>query len=112
MDEKFSLLFQSQFKVGGSEPIYQVWTLSLPVVVIVHGNQEPHAWATVTWDNAFAEPVNFKLHFGFTQQLFLPLLNWSNFQLLLNLEETCSHGKNVLVFHQTRENSLYEHDFF
>lgn len=34
----------------------KVWTLSLPVVVIVHGNQEPHAWATVTWDNAFAEP--------------------------------------------------------
>lgn len=34
---------------------FQVWTLSLPVVVIVHGNQEPHAWATVSWDNAFAE---------------------------------------------------------
>jgi signal transducer and activator of transcription 5B len=33
----------------------KVWTLSLPVVVIVHGNQEPHAWATVSWDNAFAE---------------------------------------------------------
>lgn len=33
-----------------------MWTLSLPVVVIVHGNQEPHAWATVTWDNAFSEP--------------------------------------------------------
>jgi len=29
--------------------------LSLPVVVIVHGNQEPQALATVTWDNAFAE---------------------------------------------------------
>jgi PREDICTED: similar to signal transducer and activator of transcription len=28
------------------------------VVVIVHGNQDPHAWATVTWDNAFAEPVS------------------------------------------------------
>ena len=28
---------------------------SLPVVVIVHGNQEPHAWATILWDNAFAE---------------------------------------------------------
>ncbi|KAK8780494.1 hypothetical protein V5799_018164 [Amblyomma americanum] len=56
MDEKFSLLFQSQFKVGGGELVFQVWTLSLPVVVIVHGNQEPHAWATVTWDNAFAEP--------------------------------------------------------
>ncbi|KDR18762.1 hypothetical protein L798_06440 [Zootermopsis nevadensis] len=56
MDEKFSLLFQSQFSVGGGELVFQVWTLSLPVVVIVHGNQEPHAWATVTWDNAFAEP--------------------------------------------------------
>ncbi|GAB6019391.1 hypothetical protein CHUAL_000975 [Chamberlinius hualienensis] len=56
MDEKFSLLFQSQFKVGGGELVFQVWTLSLPVVVIVHGNQEPHAWATVTWDNAFTEP--------------------------------------------------------
>lgn len=22
----------------------------------MHGNQEPHAWATVTWDNAFSEP--------------------------------------------------------
>lgn len=56
MDEKFSLLFQSQFNVGGGELMFQVWTLSLPVVVIVHGNQEPHAWATITWDNAFAEP--------------------------------------------------------
>ena len=27
----------------------------MPVVVIVHGNQEPHAWATILWDNAFAE---------------------------------------------------------
>ncbi|XP_017772136.1 PREDICTED: signal transducer and activator of transcription 5B isoform X2 [Nicrophorus vespilloides] len=56
MDEKFSLHFQSQFSVGGGELMFHVWTLSLPVVVIVHGNQEPHAWATVTWDNAFAEP--------------------------------------------------------
>ncbi|KAL1490502.1 hypothetical protein ABEB36_013184 [Hypothenemus hampei] len=56
MDEKFSLFFQSQFSVGDGELMFQVWTLSLPVVVIVHGNQEPHAWATVTWDNAFSEP--------------------------------------------------------
>ncbi|CAG9825338.1 unnamed protein product [Phaedon cochleariae] len=55
MDEKFSLLFQSQFSVGGGELMFQVWTLSLPVVVIVHGNQDPHAVATVTWDNAFSE---------------------------------------------------------
>lgn len=32
-----------------------MFTLSLPVVVIVHGNQEPQALATITWDNAFAE---------------------------------------------------------
>ncbi|CAG0897387.1 unnamed protein product [Darwinula stevensoni] len=56
MDEKFSLLFLSHFKIGGDVLIFQVWTLSLPVVVIVHGNQEPHAWATVSWDNAHAEP--------------------------------------------------------
>merc|ERR1711944_187187 len=30
-------------------------TFSLPVVVIVHGNQEPQALATVVWDNGFAE---------------------------------------------------------
>lgn len=32
-------------------------TLSLPVVVTVHGNQECNALATVLWDNAFSEPV-------------------------------------------------------
>jgi signal transducer and activator of transcription 5B len=56
MDEKFCLHFQCQFTVGEKELIFKIWTLSLPVVVIVHGNQEPHAWATVTWDNAFGEP--------------------------------------------------------
>ena len=25
------------------------------MVAIVHGNQEPHAWATILWDNAFGE---------------------------------------------------------
>ena len=33
-------------------------TLSLPVVVTVHGNQECNALATVLWDNAFSEPVS------------------------------------------------------
>ena len=53
MEEKFSVLFWTEFQVG--ELKFQVWTLSLPVVVIVHGNQEPQALATITWDNAFAE---------------------------------------------------------
>lgn len=56
MDEKFAILFTSSFRIlNGLYEVF-VWTLSLPVVVIVHGNQEPHAWATITWDNAFAEP--------------------------------------------------------
>ena len=53
MDEKFSVIFWTDFTVG--ELKFQLWTLSLPVVVIVHGNQEPQALATVIWDNAFAE---------------------------------------------------------
>lgn len=53
MDEKFSVLFWTEFQV--SELRFQLWTLSLPVVVIVHGNQEPQALATVVWDNGFAE---------------------------------------------------------
>ncbi|GIY78911.1 signal transducer and activator of transcription 5B [Caerostris darwini] len=56
MDEKFSLLFQTQFQVGGGDLNFQVWTLSLPIVVIVHGNQDPYALATITWDNAFGKP--------------------------------------------------------
>uniref|UniRef100_A0A336KNR7 Signal transducer and transcription activator n=2 Tax=Culicoides sonorensis TaxID=179676 RepID=A0A336KNR7_CULSO len=55
MDEKFALLFTSNFAVGHGDIVFTVWALSLPVVVIVHGNQEPQSWATITWDNAFAE---------------------------------------------------------
>ncbi|XP_053210534.1 signal transducer and activator of transcription 5B-like isoform X2 [Panonychus citri] len=54
MDEKFAILFQAVFKIAAGELVFYVKTLSLPLVVIVHGNQENHAWATVTWDNAFA----------------------------------------------------------
>ncbi|XP_074652131.1 signal transducer and activator of transcription 5B-like [Tubulanus polymorphus] len=53
-EEKFSILFSSSFSFG-QELVFQVWTLSLPVVVTVHGNQECNAMATVLWDNAFAE---------------------------------------------------------
>nr|XP_042699960.1 signal transducer and activator of transcription 5B [Chrysemys picta bellii] len=57
-EEKFTILFESQFSVGGNELVFQVKTLSLPVVVIVHGSQDNNATATVLWDNAFAEPVS------------------------------------------------------
>ncbi|XP_026873290.1 signal transducer and activator of transcription 5B isoform X1 [Electrophorus electricus] len=55
-EEKFTVLFESQFSVGGNELVFHVKTLSLPVVVIVHGSQDNNATATVLWDNAFSEP--------------------------------------------------------
>lgn len=42
-------------------------TLSLPVVVIVHGSQDNNATATVLWDNAFSEPV--RAHIFFSHQI-------------------------------------------
>uniref|UniRef100_A0A1A9W1Q5 Signal transducer and activator of transcription n=1 Tax=Glossina brevipalpis TaxID=37001 RepID=A0A1A9W1Q5_9MUSC len=51
-DEKFTLLFHTSVVVNDYK--IKVWTLSLPVVVTVHGTQEPQAWATITWDNAFS----------------------------------------------------------
>ncbi|KAK7919526.1 hypothetical protein WMY93_010810 [Mugilogobius chulae] len=60
-EEKFTVLFESQFSVGGNELVFHVKTLSLPVVVIVHGSQDNNATATVLWDNAFAEPGYFGL---------------------------------------------------
>ena len=112
-EEKFTILFESQFSIGGNELVFQVkvrehqqrsspclphlmleikkklpknrpsWkvkeqklyiifaffstddlssfpsqTLSLPVVVIVHGSQDHNSTSTVFWDNAFAEPVS------------------------------------------------------
>ena len=53
MDEKFSILFWTEFSLNDLK--FQLWTFSLPVVVIVHGNQESQALATVVWDNGFAE---------------------------------------------------------
>ena len=54
-EEKFTILFKSQFSIGGNELVFHVRTLSLPVVVIVHGNQEANAAASILWDNAFSE---------------------------------------------------------
>jgi len=57
VEEKFAIVFWTKFVIGEGELTFQMWTLSTPVVVIVHGVQEPLALATVTWDNAFAKPI-------------------------------------------------------
>ena len=33
--------------------------MSVPVVVVVHGNQGPNSEATIIWDNMFSDPVIF-----------------------------------------------------
>lgn len=39
-------------------PLSAPQVLSLPIVVIVHGNQDNNAKATVLWDNAFSDIVS------------------------------------------------------
>ncbi|BFZ22447.1 hypothetical protein BsWGS_25485 [Bradybaena similaris] len=87
-EEKFCLLFQSEFSLGGNELVFQVWTLSLPVVVTVHGNQECNATATVLWDNAFAEPG--RLPFVVPDQV-----DWNLLADQLSLKFLYSTGKGL-----------------
>ncbi|XP_037955959.1 signal transducer and transcription activator isoform X2 [Teleopsis dalmanni] len=114
MDEKFSLLFYTstivnEFKINVSIfvvclvykynfIILQVWTLSLPVVVIVHGNQEPQSWATITWDNAFSEIM--REPFQVPERV-----SWSQLSLALNTKFTSATGRSLT---EDNLNFLYE----
>lgn len=71
-----------------SKIMSQVWNLSLPVVVIVHGNQDPHAWATVTWDNAFAEPG--RVPFNVPDKV-----PWRNVAEALNMKFSAATGRGL-----------------
>merc|ERR1712141_199485 len=93
MDEKFAVLFWTEFTVGDLK--FQLWTLSLPVVVIVHGNQEPQALATVTWDNAFAE-------WGRRPFVVPDKVTWGQVSNALNMKWTHACGSKL-----TEENLYY-----
>ncbi|CAJ0939759.1 unnamed protein product [Ranitomeya imitator] len=54
-EEKCAILFTAEIHFSGATYIIQA--LSLPLVVIVHGNQDNNAKATILWDNAFSEIV-------------------------------------------------------
>ncbi|KAI5935003.1 Signal transducer and activator of transcription 6 [Manis javanica] len=54
-EEKCAVLFSTSFTLGSSKLPVQLQALSLPLVVIVHGNQDNNAKATILWDNAFSE---------------------------------------------------------
>jgi len=85
MDEKFALFFYTTTTVNDFQ--IRVWTLSLPVVVIVHGNQEPQSWATITWDNAFAEIV--RDPFMITDRV-----TWAQLSVALNIKFGSYLAKN------------------
>ncbi|CAI5765071.1 signal transducer and activator of transcription 6 [Podarcis lilfordi] len=53
-EEKCAILFSASVSLGPNKTIFRLQALSLPIVVIVHGNQENNAKATILWDNAFA----------------------------------------------------------
>ncbi|XP_061470602.1 signal transducer and activator of transcription 6 isoform X2 [Rhineura floridana] len=53
-EEKCAILFSASVNLGPNKTTFHLQALSLPVVVIVHGNQENNAKATILWDNAFA----------------------------------------------------------
>ncbi|XP_076437051.1 signal transducer and activator of transcription 5B-like [Babylonia areolata] len=89
-EEKFCILFQSDFNVGGNDLVFQVWTLSLPVVVTVHGNQECNAMATVLWDNAFSEPG--RLPFVVPEQVPWPYLGE---QLSMKFRQHTGRGLSI-----------------
>ncbi|XP_065076388.1 signal transducer and transcription activator isoform X2 [Ochlerotatus camptorhynchus] len=88
MDEKFALLFQSSFAVGHGDLVFSVWTISLPVVVIVHGNQEPQSWATITWDNAFADINRVPFHVP-------DKVSWNLLAEALNTKFRASTGRSM-----------------
>uniref|UniRef100_A0A8D8A5G2 Signal transducer and activator of transcription n=1 Tax=Culex pipiens TaxID=7175 RepID=A0A8D8A5G2_CULPI len=88
MDEKFALLFQSSFAVGHGDLVFSVWTISLPVVVIVHGNQEPQSWATITWDNAFADINRVPFHVP-------DKVSWNLLAEALNTKYRASTGRSM-----------------
>ncbi|KAM6038606.1 signal transducer and activator of transcription 6 isoform 2-T2 [Theristicus caerulescens] len=54
-EEKCAVLFSTSVALTPSNLSVHLQVLSLPIVVIVHGNQDNNAKATVLWDNAFSE---------------------------------------------------------
>ncbi|NXD45748.1 STAT6 protein, partial [Copsychus sechellarum] len=54
-EEKCAVLFSTNVALTPNNVSIQLQVLSLPIVVIVHGNQDNNAKATVLWDNAFSD---------------------------------------------------------
>ncbi|CAO1363609.1 unnamed protein product [Diamesa tonsa] len=73
MEEKFALCFKSNISINNGELVISVWTISMPVVVIVHGSQELQAWATIFWENSISRFNN-----GLVSNVNVPWYHLSN----------------------------------
>lgn len=93
MDEKFALIFTSTFQMADVQ--INVWVMSLPIAVTVHGNQKPQSWATITWDNAFSEISRFPF-------IVVDHVSWSRMAITLNTKFTSLTGRGL-----THDNLLY-----
>lgn len=88
MEDKFALLFQTSFNVGEGDLVFSVWSISSPIVVIVHGNQESQSWATITWDNAYADAT--RMPFQVPESM-----KWSKLSRALNSRFTKNTEKSL-----------------
>lgn len=109
MDEKFAVLFWTEFQV--SELKFQLWTFSLPVVVIVHGNQESQALSTIVWDNGFAE-------WGRKAYVVAEKVPWQKMGEVLSMKWQAACGAGLteenlyfLACKALRNNNLSRHDY-
>ncbi|XP_029450739.1 signal transducer and activator of transcription 6 [Rhinatrema bivittatum] len=88
-EEKCAILFSTDVSLNAHNVTFHLQALSLPLVVIVHGNQDNNAKATVLWDNAFSEME--RLPF-----VVVELVPWPRMCEMLNLrfvsEVQTSHG--------------------
>lgn len=86
MEEKYALCYKSSVSINNGELNISVWTLSMPVVVIVHGNQELQAWATILWENSIS-----RYNDGLATQANVP---WYHLSSALNMKFSSSMGSN------------------
>lgn len=87
-ERKYALAFHSTFRTSDIE--INVLVKTLPLVVAVHTYQEPHAWATIVWDNAFSHIDRERFHVVDT-------VTWTQLVNALNMKFTAETNKGLSV---------------
>ncbi|XP_060109293.1 signal transducer and activator of transcription 6 [Heteronotia binoei] len=96
-EEKCAILFSARISLGSNNTTFLLQALTLPIVVIVHGNQDNNAKATILWDNAFA--TKDRIPFVVTERV-----PWGSMCETLN--------QKFMAEVQTSKGLLQEHYFF